>query len=77
MEIDWDESPREPENSEAIIVDEIKLNLTGQQMEQLRRNINPPKESNLFKKKSKTHLFLKKNMENVNWVKTVLPSDKD
>ena len=34
------------ENSEAVIVDEIKLNLIDQQMEQLRRNINPQEESN-------------------------------
>ena len=44
--IDWDESPPETENSEAVIVDEIKLNLIDQQMEQLRRNINPQEESN-------------------------------
>ena len=30
--IDWDEFPPEPENSEPVIVDESKLDLTEQQM---------------------------------------------
>ena len=44
--IDSDEFPPEPENLEPVIVDEIKLDLTDQQMEQLRRNINPQEDSN-------------------------------
>ena len=38
---DWDESPLEQENPEAVIVDKIKLYLSDRQMEQPRRNINP------------------------------------
>lgn len=37
--IDWDESPPEPENPEAVIADEIKFDLFNQQTRQLRRNI--------------------------------------
>ena len=37
--IDCDESPPEPENPEAVIADEIKLDLFNQQTKQLRRNI--------------------------------------
>ena len=36
----------DPENPEAVTVDKIKLDLSDQQMEQLRRNINPPEKSN-------------------------------